>query len=111
MDELLNSGAIPIVNENDIVVYDEIQFGDNDILASRVANLIQADLLVIFTDQNGLYDKDPSKHTDAKLIEKIQSDDPFLGDISQNTSSSSEIGSGGIRSKILAAKTVARNIK
>ena len=94
LDELLNSGAVPIVNENDTVAYDEIQFGDNDILASRVANLIQADLLVIFTDQNGLYDKDPSKHTDAKLIEKIQSDDPFLEDISQNTSSSSGIGSG-----------------
>ena len=108
LDELLNSGAVPIVNENDTVAYDEIQFGDNDILASRVANLIQADLLVIFTDQNGLYDKDPSKHTDAKLIEKIQSDDPFLEDISQNTSSSSGIGSGGIRSKILAAKTAAR---
>jgi len=108
LDELLNSGAVPIVNENDTVAYDEIQFGDNDILASRVANLIQADLLVIFTDQNGLYDKDPSKHTDAKLIEKIQSDDPFLSDISHNTSSSSGIGSGGIRSKILAAKTAAR---
>ncbi len=108
LDELLNSGAVPIVNENDTVAYDEIQFGDNDILASRVANLIQADLLVIFTDQNGLYDKDPSKHTDAKLIEKIQSDDPFLSEISHNTTSSSGIGSGGIRSKILAAKTAAR---
>ena len=108
LDELLKSGVVPIVNENDTVAYDEIQFGDNDMLASRVANLIQADLLTIFTDQDGLFDKDPSKHLDAKLIEKIQSDDPLLTDISQNTSSSSGIGSGGIRSKIYAAKTAAR---
>lgn len=107
-DELLNSGVVPIVNENDTIAYDEIQFGDNDILASRVANLVQADLLVIFTDQNGLYDKDPSKYKDAKLINIIKSNDSLLTDISQDTSSSSGIGSGGIRSKIIAAKTAAR---
>ena len=65
---LLDMGVIPVVNENDTVVTDEIRFGDNDTLAALVANLVEADGLVILTDQEGLFDKDPRKHRDATII-------------------------------------------
>ncbi|MDH5370325.1 MAG: glutamate 5-kinase, partial [Gammaproteobacteria bacterium] len=65
---LLNLNVIPVINENDTVVTDEIRFGDNDTLAALVANLIEADTLLILTDQNGLFDRNPREHDDAKLI-------------------------------------------
>ncbi|MEN9434966.1 MAG: hypothetical protein RLZZ422_2555, partial [Pseudomonadota bacterium] len=67
--ELVDLGTIPVINENDTVAYEEIRLGDNDTLGALVANLIEADVLIILTDQAGLYDKDPRKHPDAKLIE------------------------------------------
>ena len=109
LNELLRNSAIPVVNENDTVAYDEIQFGDNDVLASTVANLIEADLLVLFTDQDGLYDKDPTKFSNAKLIECINADDEQLKQLAISSKSSSGIGSGGIKSKILAAQTASRS--
>lgn len=109
LNELLRNSAIPVVNENDTVAYDEIQFGDNDVLASTVANLIEADLLVLFTDQDGLYDKDPTKFSNAKLIECINVDDEQLKQLAVSSKSSSGIGSGGIKSKILAAQTASRS--
>ena len=109
LNELLRNSAIPVVNENDTVAYDEIQFGDNDLLASTVANLIEADLLVLFTDQDGLYDKDPTKFSNARLIECINADDEQLKQLAVSSKSSSGIGSGGIKSKILAAQTASRS--
>ena len=68
---LLNLGIIPIVNENDTVVTDEIRFGDNDTLAALVANLIEADVLIILTDQQGMYDRDPRQDNKAKLLDEV----------------------------------------
>src|SRR5438046_2346035 len=73
---LLDMGVIPVINENDTVVTDEIKFGDNDTLGALVTNLIEADAFVILTDQAGLYDADPRRHADAKLIEEADAFDP-----------------------------------
>ncbi len=73
---LLELGVVPIINENDTVVYDEIKFGDNDTLGALVANLIEADLLVILTDQAGLYSADPRRNPNARLIEEGEATDP-----------------------------------
>jgi glutamate 5-kinase len=108
IQELIDHKALPIVNENDTVSYKEIQFGDNDLLAATVSNLIEADLLVIFTDQKGLYDADPTKNKNAKLIAEISIDDQRLSVLASSKQSSSGIGSGGIRSKIIAAETASR---
>jgi glutamate 5-kinase len=76
---LLELGVIPVINENDTVVTDEIRFGDNDTLGALVANLIEADALILLTDQAGLYDADPRSSPGAKLIERCQAGDPALG--------------------------------
>ena len=89
LEELLNNGVIPIINENDVVSTEEIKFGDNDNLASMIANLVDADVLIILTDQKGMYDKNPDSYKDAKLINR------------------SEIGTGGFITKIQAAKRAA----
>jgi len=104
---LLELGVIPIINENDTVVTDEIRFGDNDTLGSLVANLIEADALVILTDQAGLYSADPRKNPEAKFIH-----DALAGDIALEQmagGAGSAIGSGGMLTKILAAKRAARS--
>ena len=75
LEELLNNGVIPIINENDVVSTEEIKFGDNDNLASMIANLVDADLLIILTDQKGMYDKNPDSYKDAKLINRIKIED------------------------------------
>src|SRR3954469_4579330 len=75
---LLALGVIPIINENDTVATDEIRFGDNDTLAALVTNLIEADVLVILTDQRGLFDRDPRRHPDAKLVSEARAGDPAL---------------------------------
>src|SRR3954469_10481807 len=75
---LLALGVIPIINENDTVAIDEIRFGDNDTLGSLVTNLIEAEVLVILTDQRGLYERDPRKHPDAKLVSEARAGDPAL---------------------------------
>lgn len=104
---LLDMNVIPIINENDTVVTDEIRFGDNDTLASLVANLIEADTLVILTDQPGLYTADPRKQPDAKFIQHETAGNPELEKMAGGAGTS--IGSGGMLTKILAAKRAARS--
>jgi glutamate 5-kinase len=104
---LLDLGVIPVVNENDTVATEEIRFGDNDTLAALVTNLIEADALVILTDQPGLYTKDPRRHADAKLIGEARADDTGLEKMAGGVGS--HIGSGGMLTKVRAAKRAARS--
>jgi len=104
---LLALGVIPIINENDTVATDEIRFGDNDTLAALVTNLVEADALVILTDQAGLYDKDPRKDRTAKLIAEARADDPALEAVAGGVGS--PIALGGMVTKVLAAKRAARS--
>ncbi|HEC11909.1 MAG TPA: glutamate 5-kinase [Acidiferrobacteraceae bacterium] len=103
---LLDLGVIPVVNENDTVVVDEIRFGDNDTLAAMVVNLIEADLLVILTDQAGLYDKDPRQHGDAKLVREADAGDTTLAGMA---STGGSLGRGGMVTKLQAAAKAARS--
>ncbi len=104
---LLDLGVIPVINENDTVAIEEIRFGDNDTLAALVANLIEADALVILTDQRGLYSADPRTDPDAKPIADGIAGDPYLETIAGSTGSA--IARGGMLTKILAAKRAARS--
>lgn len=104
---LLSLGVIPIINENDTVVTDEIRFGDNDTLGSLVANLIEADVLVILTDQSGLYSADPRKDKQAVLIQQALAGDAELEKMAGGAGSA--VGTGGMLTKILAAKRAARS--
>jgi glutamate 5-kinase len=104
---LLGFNVIPIINENDTVATDEIRFGDNDTLAALVANLIEADVLVILTDQNGLYSTDPRKNAAATLIPQALADDPGLEKIAGNSGGS--VGTGGMLTKVRAARRAARS--
>jgi glutamate 5-kinase len=103
---LLDLGAVPVVNENDTVVTDEIRFGDNDTLAALVANLAEAELLVLLTDQQGMYDKNPREHADAALLEVVQADDRRLDAMAGEGGS---LGRGGMRTKLRAARLAARS--
>ena len=102
---LLSHRVIPVINENDTVVNDEIKFGDNDTLGALVANLVDADALVILTDQRGLYSADPRKDTSARFIDEARAGDPDLETMAGGAGSS--IGRGGMLSKVLAAKRAA----
>ncbi len=104
---LLRLGVVPIVNENDTVVTDEIRLGDNDTLGALVTNLIEADTLVILTDQRGLYDSDPRKNPDAKFISHAQAGDTALDAMAGGAGSG--IGTGGMLTKVLAAKRAAHS--
>ncbi|MFK3738179.1 glutamate 5-kinase [Massilia sp. TN1-12] len=104
---LLRLDVVPIINENDTVVTDEIKFGDNDTLGALVANLIEADALVILTDQKGLYSADPRKDPAATLIQQAQAGDAALEAMAGGAGSS--IGRGGMLTKVLAAKRAARS--
>ncbi len=104
---LLELGVIPVINENDTVVTDEIKFGDNDTLAALVTNLVEADALVILTDQPGLFEADPRQAPQAKLIESAAAGDPRLEAIAGGTGTS--IARGGMITKVLAAKRAARS--
>ncbi|MDP1834647.1 MAG: glutamate 5-kinase [Chlamydiales bacterium] len=100
---LLNNGVVPIINENDPVATEELRFGDNDNLAALVANLVAADLLVIITDQSGLYTADPSRDPEAKLISVVHEiDESILS--SAGSASSSAQGTGGMFTKLQAAR-------
>jgi len=103
---LLQLKVIPIVNENDTVATDEIRFGDNDTLAGLVANLIDAELLVLLTDQKGLYTSDPRKNKDAEFIEKADANDTVL--VSYAGESNTQ-GRGGMRTKLKAASIAAKS--
>ncbi|MDO5087165.1 MAG: glutamate 5-kinase [Comamonadaceae bacterium] len=102
---LLEHGVLPVINENDTVVNDEIKFGDNDTLGALVANLIEADLLVILTDQRGLYTADPRRDPAAEFVHEAQAGDEALERMAGGAGSS--IGKGGMLTKILAAKRAA----
>jgi glutamate 5-kinase len=104
---LLALGTIPIINENDTVATDEIRFGDNDTLASLVTNLVEADALLILTDQPGLHSADPRKDPQATLIAEGRADDPQLETIAGGAGSA--IGLGGMLTKVLAARRAARS--
>lgn len=104
---LLDLKVIPIINENDTVVTDEIRFGDNDTLGSLVANLIEADTLVILTDQQGLYSADPRKDPNATFIQHAAAGDAALEQMAGGAGSS--VGTGGMLTKILAAKRASRS--
>jgi glutamate 5-kinase len=107
LENLLEFGTVPVINENDTVATEEIKFGDNDTLAALVANLISADKLIILTDQKGLFDDDPRNNSEAKLIHKIRFDDKKLERVAGKTSGS--LGSGGMYSKVMAAKQAAES--
>jgi glutamate 5-kinase len=102
---LLDLGVVPVINENDTVVTDEIKFGDNDTLGALVANLIEADALIILTDQRGLYTSDPRKNPDATFVHEAKAGDPALEAMAGGAGSG--IGSGGMLTKILAARRAA----
>jgi glutamate 5-kinase len=102
---LLQHRVLPVINENDTVVNDEIKFGDNDTLGALVANLVEADLLVILTDQKGLYTSDPRKDPSATFVHEARAGDPLLETMAGGAGSS--IGKGGMITKILAAKRAA----
>jgi glutamate 5-kinase len=107
MRTLLRLGVIPIVNENDTVTTDEIRFGDNDTLAALVANLIEADLLVVLTDQSGMYDGDPRRNADARLIAEAEANDATLESMAAGTGGA--LGRGGMLTKVRAARRAARS--
>lgn len=102
---LLKLGVVPVINENDTVVNDEIKFGDNDTLGALVANLVDADAYVILTDQKGLYTADPRRNPDAQFVHEAQAGDPQLEAMAGGAGSS--VGTGGMLTKILAAKRAA----
>lgn len=104
---LLRLGVVPIINENDTVVTDEIRFGDNDTLAALVANLVEADALVILTDQDGLYNADPRSNPSAKLVFEGRADDRSFEAMAGGAASS--ISTGGMVTKIRAAQRAAKS--
>jgi len=104
---LLDLGVIPVINENDTVVTDEIRLGDNDTLGALVTNLVEADALVILTDQAGLYDADPRRNPEAKLIREAKAGEARIEEMAGGAGS--ELGKGGMITKVLAAKRAARS--
>ena len=104
---LLKFGVVPVINENDTVATEEIRFGDNDTLAALVANLVEADLLIILTDQKGLYTGDPGVYPDAELIPQISVNDKRLEKMAGD--SRSGLGRGGMYTKVRAARLASRS--
>lgn len=104
---LVSLNVVPVINENDTVVTDEIRFGDNDTLGALVANLIEADLLVILTDQKGMYDSDPRSNPNAQLLSEIAADDTRLEQMAGGTGGT--LGRGGMITKVRAARVAARS--
>lgn len=103
---LLDMGVVPIVNENDSVATDEIRFGDNDTLAAMVANLLEARLLLVLTDQAGLHERDPRTDPSAPLVHRAQANDPALLNMAGDAG---RLGRGGMLSKVKAAQLAARS--
>ncbi|WP_379129336.1 glutamate 5-kinase [Paenibacillus sp. sgz500958] len=106
VEELLRQGAVPVFNENDTVSVDELKFGDNDTLSALVANLLKASRLLVLTDMDGLYSGDPRKHPDAVRYQSVEEITPEIYAIAGGAGSS--VGTGGMRSKIDAAKIATR---
>jgi len=107
LQTLIKLGVVPVVNENDTVATDELRFGDNDTLAALVANLIDADLLILLTDQEGLFDSDPRFNPSATLIEQLPVNDPKLDEVAGG--SVGGLGMGGMVTKVRAARLAARS--
>ena len=105
---LLQMGVVPVVNENDTVATDELKFGDNDVLAGLVTNLMDADALIMLTDQAGLYEQDPRVHKNARLIGFEWAHEPRLNDLLED-SPPGPFSKGGIASKVTAARLAARS--
>ena len=103
---LLKMGVVPVVNENDTVATDEIRFSDNDTLAAQVANLVEADLLIILTDQDGFFDEDPRENPDARLIDYAQAGEEGLIELANG---SGTLGRDSMRTKVMAAAKAARS--
>ena len=104
--QLLRYGVVPVINENDAIATPEIRLGDNDSLAGLVANLVEAELLVLLTDQPGLFDRDPRNDAAARLIERARAGDPSLGTMAGEGGT---LGRGGMRTKLDAAALAARS--
>ncbi len=104
---LVDLKVVPVINENDAVANEELRFGDNDTLAALVANLIEADLLILLTDQDGLYDCDPRTNPDATLVEEAPAGDPALDAMAGG--SGGALGRGGMATKLRAARLAARS--
>lgn len=104
---LIGLGVVPVVNENDTVVTDEIRFGDNDTLGALVTNLVEADLLVILTDQPGMFEADPRNNPDARLISSARAADPGL--LAMAGATGGALGRGGMATKVRAAQLAARS--
>lgn len=104
---LLKLGVVPVINENDTVTTDEFRFGDNDSLAALVVNLVEADALILLTDQAGIYDQDPRQHKDAQLIDECNASDAALDDMVSGKAG--ELGRGGMFTKVRAARLAARS--
>ena len=102
-DELLKMGVIPIVNENDTVATHEIEFGDNDRLSAIVAAVIHADLLILLSDIDGLYEDDPKRNPDARFIREVEEITDDLQEMGKETTGST-VGTGGMSAKIVAAR-------
>ena len=102
MSRLLSLGVLPIINENDTIATEEIKVGDNDTLSALVAVSVGAKLLVILSDVDGLYDADPHKNTDAKLIERVHGTPEYIFDLAGDVGST--LGTGGMKTKMNAAK-------
>ncbi len=107
MEKLLEFGVLPIINENDTVATEEIEFGDNDTLAAKVAVSVNADLLVLLSDIDGLYDKDPRKSPDAKLITEVREITDDI--IKMSGGAGTTLGTGGMITKIKAAEIATKN--
>lgn len=103
---LVSMDVVPVVNENDTVVTDEIRFGDNDTLAALVANLIEADLLILLTDQDGMFDSDPRSNANAKLLTEVAAADASLDGMAGDGGA---LGRGGMTTKVRAARVAARS--
>jgi len=104
---LVDLGVVPVINENDTVANEELRLGDNDTLAALVANLVEADLLILLTDQEGMFDGDPRKKSDARMIREARVDDPSLDDFAGD--SKGVFGRGGMATKLRAARLAARS--
>lgn len=104
---LLDMGVLPVVNENDTIATEEIRFGDNDTLAAMTANLVEADVLVILTDQDGLFDSDPRLNPNARMIAASAASNPALDEMAGDGTGS--LGRGGMATKLLAARRAARS--
>ena len=100
--KIISQGVIPIINENDVVATEEIRLGDNDTLAAMVTNLVEADLMLILTNQKGYFNKNPDKHNDAKLIKKCNVKE--LQDSNLSLDDKSKLGTGGFKTKLNAVK-------